>query len=289
MNLITAILGRAIKPLYNIGLGRIPGVHSLYKVIWRHFGPQGIRLTEVDGFKVYVICRDWAVSPTMLFSHVWEPAEAGIFRQHIKKGMTVVDAGAYIGYFSLLASKLVGEKGKVYAFEPSLECLGLLHLNIRTNKCRNIQVFGKAVADKSGETTLYVSPQNLSASSISRSVRTWRQIQVPAITLDEAVSDRRVDFVKMDIEGGETKAFKGMARIIHNSADLKMIIEVSSARLVEVGSNLGEYIGFLLRYFHLYIIGKNGLTSEVGLSGIERAVRKFGVINLFCQRRGDYV
>ncbi len=282
MNLIMEAFGRAIKPLFNIGVGQIPGVHPLYKYIWGHYGPRGVRLTEVGGFKLYVACHDWAVAPTLIFTHTWEPSETKIFREHIKKGMTVIDAGAYIGYYSLLASKLVGSKGKVYAFEPSPESLDLLHKNIQLNNCKNIQVFKKAVTDKTGHTTFYLSPHNLSGSSILRSPQN-PQIEVSTTTLDEAVGDERVDFIKMDIEGGETRALKGMAKIIRNNPNLEMMIEVG---LAEVGSSLEEYIGFLQRYFQLHIIGKCGLTSVVDLRDIQRAIKKATVINLFCRGKG---
>lgn len=287
---MSLILGKAIKPLSNMGVGKIPGVSSLYKYIWRYFGPKGIRLTKVNGFRMYVACCDWAVAPIMMFSHTWEPEETNLCKQHIKEGMTVVDAGAYIGYYSLLASKLVGKRGKVYAFEPSLECSELLHRNIQLNGCKNIRVFEKAIADKMGYTTFYPNPNNLSGStmfehySTTKSYRDLR-VEVPIITLDEAIGDERVDFIKMDIEGGETKALSGMPKIIKNSPSLKMIIEVFPEGLVEAGSSLEEYIGFLQRHFHLHSIGKGGLTSEMGLWDIQKATKKAGVINLFCQKK----
>jgi len=288
MNLIMEIFSKAIKPLSDIGLGTIPGVSPLYKFIWKHFGPKGVRLTDVNGLKMYVVCRDWAVAPTMLFNHVWEPVETKICKQHIKEGMTVVDAGAYIGYYSILASKLVGSRGKVYAFEPSPECLELLYKNIEINNCKNIQVFTKAVTDKVGYTMFYVNPQNLSGSSTARSFQ-GPQIEVPTTTLDEAIGNQRVDFIKMDIEGTEPKAIRGMNKVIRNNSQLKMIIEVSISRLTDTDSQLEEYIKLLQSHFILHIIGQSGLTREISLQNIKNATRKNGVINLFCQRRDSYV
>ena len=288
MNLMTKTLGKAIKPLSDIGLGKMPGVSPLYKFIWKHFGPKGIRLTKVNGFKMYVVCRDWAVAPTMLFNHVWEPVETKICKQHIKEGMTVVDAGAYIGYYSILASKLVGSRGKVYAFEPSPECLELLYKNIEINNCKNIQVFTKAVTDKVGYTMFYVNPQNLSGSSTARSFQ-GPQIEVPTTTLDEAIGNQRVDFIKMDIEGTEPKAIRGMNKVIRNNSQLKMIIEASTLGLADTSSSFEGYIKFLQSHFKLYIIGNSKLKGEVNLQDIKNAARKTGVINLFCQRRSSCV
>jgi len=295
LNRIVSRLGNwNLEPLLNIGIGRIPGVHALYKFIWRNFGPRGVKLIRVNGLAMYIPCRDWAVAPTLLFAHVWEPAETKICEQYIKEGMTVIDAGAYIGYFSLLASRLVGSKGKVYAFEPSPGCLELLHKNIRLNNCKNIRVFEKAVIDKEGHTIFFANPNSLSGSSMFANYSALvshksPQIKVPTTTLDEVAGDNRVDFIKMDIEGGETKALRGMTKIIKNNPSLKMIIEVFPEGLIKVGSNLEEYVGFLQRHFKLHIIGKYRATSDAGLQDIQMATRKAKVLNLFCQRRGDCV
>ena len=285
MNLVMETFGRAIKPLFGTGVGRLPGVVPIYKYIWRHFGPKGIRLVEANGVKLYINCRDGAIFPSLSFGHIWEPAETGVFKQSVKEGMTIIDAGAHIGYYSLLASRLVGSKGKVYAFEPSPECLGLFHRNIQLNNCKNIQVFEKALTGKSGYTMFYLDRDNLASGSILKVPQSRQRIEVSTITLDEAIGDERVDFIKMDIEGGETKALSGAVKTIENNINLEMMIEVFPERLVGAGSSLKEYVELLQYHFRLYIIRKCGLTGEAGLQDIRKAVRRAGSINLFCRRR----
>ncbi len=290
MNLLVDVFGRAIKPLFNIGLGQIPGVQPVYMFVWKHFGPKGIRLARVNDFEMYFACHDWAVAPTLMFAHTWEPAETEICKQYIKEGDTVIDAGSYIGYYSILTSKLVGSKGKVYAFEPSPETQGLLQKNLELNNCNNVQVFKGAITEKAGEISYFVSKTNLSGSSKYpgyadpigfRGV----EIKVPTISLDEVIGDGRVDFIKMDIEGAETQAISGMTNIIKNNPDLKMMIEICPQGLRALGSNLEEHIDLLQRYFRLHIILKSGLTDEVDLVGVKKAFIKTAVINLFCKRR----
>ncbi len=289
MNWIIGILGKLISPLFNRGIGKIPGVILLYRSFWGHFGFKGIKLARVNDFKMYIICRDWAVAPTMIFTHSWEPEETRICKQCVKEGMTVVDAGAYIGYYSLLTSKLVGDKGKVYAFEPSPESLLVLRRNIEINKCNNIQVVEKALTDKTGYAPYYLVHNNPSNSSTIESLEYREKIEVPTITLDEFIGDTRVDVIKMDIEGGERVALNGMTEVIRNNPDLVMLVEVYLQGIASAGWDLKEYIDFLITRFHLHIVRKHGITSEVGYTDIQNTIEKCPAINLLCRRRSKDV
>lgn len=289
MNLITRLLGKFIKRFANIGLGQIPGVLPLYRFVWKYFGPKGLRIAEVGGFRLFVICRDWAVSPTMLFAHTWEPAETAIFNKYIKDGDTVVDAGAYIGYFTVLASELVGAKGTVYAFEPSPENAEVLNSNVVLNKCDNVRIIQKAVSDSVGVVKFYPNPVNASGSTMFDNYSTTRRrhdptVRIDVTSLDAIIGDRKVDFIKMDIEGGETKALKGMTQIIENNPNLKMIVEVFPIGLRNVGSSLEEFVESLQQYFVLHIIGDE-LRLNVGIQRIQQEIKKSAVINLFCVRK----
>ena len=288
MSLITRTLGGTVKRFANIGLGQLPGVLTVYRFVWRHFGPKGIAIAEVDGMKLNVICRDWAVAPTMLFAHSWEPAETAIFKKYIKDGDVVVDAGAYIGYYTVLSSKLVGGKGKVYSFEPSQENYDVLVKNIKLNNCDNIHIVRKAVSDKQGTVTFYPNPCNASGSTMFKDYSTHNdhdpKVIVDTTSLDDAIGNGRADFIKMDIEGGETNALKGMTNVIKNNPQLKMIVEVFPIGLKNVGSSLEEFVESLQRCFKLYIVGGSD-TVDVGLQEIQQEIKKSAVINLFCIRK----
>jgi len=94
-----------------------------------------------------------------------------------------------------------------------------------------------------------------------------------------------VDFIKMDIEGGEFRALRGMTEVIGNSPSLKMMVEVLPDVLEKSGSSVDEYVSLLQKYFRLYAIGKGGLTGEVGLRDIKVSVKASGSVNLLCDRR----
>jgi len=276
-------LGRAVKPLSGTGIGRIQGVVPLYQWIWKHFGPKGVVLTKVGRFELYVDCKDWFVAPSLLFGHIWEPAETEIFRLSVKAGMTVVDIGAHVGYYSILASQLVGPTGQVYAFEPTPETLKLLHQNMTLNQVTNVQVLAAAVSDGIGTTLLYldkVSPGSNTTSGGSSD----KAITVSTITLDSILGDTKVDFIKIDIEGGEVKALKGMTKTIENNPNLQLMTEVYPDGLKRANSSLEEYIDLLQQFFELYLICQHGQLLLAKLENIKRATKIAGSINLLCMR-----
>jgi FkbM family methyltransferase len=282
-----SVVGKVVKPLSDIGLGKLPGVSALYKFAWSRFGPKGIRTTSVDEFNLSINCADWAVAPTMMFSHTWEPEETKLVKHCVREGMIAVDIGAHIGYYTVLMSKMVGEKGLVYAFEPSLNNQELLRKNVLMNDCNNVEIFRQAVGDKAGYANMYLNATNSSGDSMFTDDNGAREqtSRVPITTLDRVIGGSRVDFIKMDVEGAETRALLGMTGVLRNNRDLKMIIEVFPKKLEEANSGLEELVSLLIQSrFRLHIIGKGGLGTEAGLGDIRAATDKYGPINLFCYK-----
>jgi len=141
-----------------------------------------------------------------------------------KKGDVVVDAGAFHGLFSVLVSKLVGETGTIISVEPDKTNLNILKKNIEINKCNNIIVIEKALWDKKdtldfsstggGESSLFDLTLGVAA---TKTVAVPKNSIVEAISLPEIIQEyklKKIDFVKMDIEGAELEAIKGCADII---------------------------------------------------------------------------
>jgi len=142
------------------------------------------------------------------------------FKKHIKPGYTVFDLGANEGYYSLIASKLVGDKGKVISFEPMPENIGLLKKHIKINNVNNVIVESKAVsdftgslkfsntADKAGNTYLNSSPKFISSENT---------ITVDTIKLDDLMQQASFtppDFIKIDVEGAEFDVLSGADKLI---------------------------------------------------------------------------
>lgn len=135
-----------------------------------------------------------------------------LFVRKVKKGDVVYDIGAHVGFYTLLASELVGPDGRVIAFEPLPWNLGYLHRHLALNSCENVTVFEAAV----GDSTAFVRFEER-ASSAMGFVSSQGSLEVEMVSLDELVLNGmlpRPNIIKMDIEGGEYHALEGATRIL---------------------------------------------------------------------------
>ncbi|MEA2326146.1 MAG: hypothetical protein QOE68_1105 [Thermoanaerobaculia bacterium] len=135
-----------------------------------------------------------------------------LFCQHIRPGATVFDVGANAGFFTLLASKLAGDSGRVYAFEPLPRNLDFLERHIRLNEPANVHVEALAVAATSGE-----APFRIAQHASMGGLREGGDLRVVTASLDDLIASGRVarpDFIKMDIEGAESDALRGAKELL---------------------------------------------------------------------------
>lgn len=177
--------------------------------------------------------------------HGWyvdEQFDLEVFQKHLKAGMTLVDLGANVGFYTFLGRSLIGKGGRVFSFEPFPRNAGLIRAGIRENGYDNVILVEAAVADRKGKAPFYLSPDANSEHSLlnldfkypdidnyKMDAKPERAIEIDVLTLDsffeETVGDFKVDFIKMDIEGSEYRAINGMRKIIQNNRDLTMLME----------------------------------------------------------------
>jgi FkbM family methyltransferase len=159
-----------------------------------------------------------------------------LFRKLIQPGMTVIEVGGHIGYITNYFSHLVGQKGKVYVFEPGENNLPYIKENIQ--KLTNVELVQKAVSDTNGTARFYVedlSGQNnslLSDYGVREDVQKMafveekiKVVEVETVTLDSFCADASIvpNFVKIDIEGAELLALNGMKSVLRDHAPMMMI------------------------------------------------------------------
>jgi FkbM family methyltransferase len=151
-----------------------------------------------------------------------EPEVQAVLQKYLQPGMIFYDVGANIGFFALLAARLVGEQGSVAAFEADPEIASRLRENISRNQKLAISVEEKAVWCSS--TQMLFARADASASPdrglghvIAESTEETRRdaIEVQAITLDEyAFQSKAPDFIKCDVEGAEVEVFRGAQKVL---------------------------------------------------------------------------
>jgi FkbM family methyltransferase len=154
---------------------------------------------------------------------VREPYTEKVLRDHAKPGMTVFEIGAAMGEFTLVISKLIGEKGKCYTFEPFPKYVKYLTMNIAENNLKNVIHVNKAVGAKHGEIEFslddeasYTGIRSLWKFNPQRNFANTRStgelLKVPVVPISDYINKENidVDFLFMDIEGCETLVFEDM-------------------------------------------------------------------------------
>jgi FkbM family methyltransferase len=165
----------------------------------------------------------------------YEPDQTAWFRDCLVPGNRVVDVGANVGYFATLASNIVGETGQVLAFEPSPVAAAVLTQTVDENRIGNIHLFQCAVGEEAGSVTLFMpTTPTIHSPSVFFSDPRFNPIQVPMISLDSlpALNDGRpIDLVKIDVEGYEPNAIRGMRRLSEAGLIRNLICEFNSGWL----------------------------------------------------------
>jgi len=214
-------------------------------------------------------------------SGIYEKFETSYVRKSVKPGMTFIDVGAHIGYYSTMAAALVKQTGTVHAFEPMPDNLAALRENAAQYR-GTIHVHPVALSDACGRATLTLNPKNTGDNRLSP-VEGWPMIEVETTTLDEALPDTVADFIKIDAQGSETAILRGAKALIERSPNLTGIIEYAPFLLGYAGSSGMELIALLRNYG--FSVGMNKGSRIVPAKGELLPPHKRRFINIFIRRR----
>ena len=164
---------------------------------------------------LWLPAEDTVMKPWIEHYGVWEPAEASFLRARLKPGMTLLDIGANVGYFSILGAGIVGPSGTVVAIEPEPVNYALLCANIWNARVGNVEPIRAAASSFSGPLSLSVSNDNCGDHRSFLERPGERVLAVPGVRVDEVLeADTRVDLVKIDIQGADHRAVIGMEGVL---------------------------------------------------------------------------
>lgn len=258
--MIKLLLNRSIEVLRNEGIrGYIhflkthflfhPIGDDLWYILNYYLRPSHKTIKKVQGSKMLLQLSDRGIHKDLFLYGCREPQCTEIFKKELSEGMKVLEIGANIGYYVLMAAQIVGNTGKVYALEPDPQNFEILRRNVELNSYSDrVELYNLAAGDNSGEALLDISgDSNTHKIILSKSHRNKKQnyINVKMVTIDEFLKDRHVDFIRMDVEGFEYGIIKGMTRLLSKEDSLQMFIEVHPWLIKEYGGSYEEMLELL--------------------------------------------
>ena len=204
-----------------------------------------------------------------------EPGTRKCIQRLLQPGMRAVDVGANIGLLTLACARAVGAEGKVYAFEPEDRIADLLKRTLALNGLSWVELRREAAGEREEEKQFHVSSITGHSSLYQLPEEEARSVQtIQVVRLDDVLKhEKRVDLVKLDVEGAEIDVLKGMKKVIKKNDDLAIIAEFGPSHLTRVGISAdGWFSAFEKHGFKAYAIsepfGQCVATSAEELMGI---------------------
>lgn len=187
-------------------------------------------------YKMMVSAADDGLAPHLVGEGYWEVWITRFICRSVKPGMVCIDAGANVGYYTLLMADMCGPNGRVIAAEPVPATRELLFTNIRLNGfSERVEIRPEAFGDTHAEVTMATprgEPKNALVMQDGAGLLPgwqWDKLTVPMIRIDD-LQLPRVDFVKIDVEGAEEALWRGMSQTLDRSPDIQIVMEVSYYR-----------------------------------------------------------
>lgn len=203
---------------------------------------------------------DAVISAALTFG-VYEPYETQLFRNAIQPGMTIVDIGANIGYYAVLAGLRAGPTGTIVAYEPDPTNLSFLEKNLERNGLTNAVAVQKAVSNQAGIATFYLTEHNKGTHSLANNRDVRETIEVETDTLDlslRALGIEKVNVLKIDIEGAEPLAVQGMGETLARNPNIIIFTEFYPKAMRRLGKDPVVFLEMLATFgFQIQDIDEN--------------------------------
>ena len=213
-------LKKSLIPLRFLRRSRL--IRRLYVGLENKIVSYGVILIGCHGIRFFVDSADLGLGRKLLNQERFEAYETSLFEHFVKKGMTIVDVGANIGYYSLLAATILDGTGKVIAFEPVPRNYDLFLKSMDENGFKNILPIQKALSNRNGSQEISLDAKDYSTSSLSEknTPQPLTSLQVETTTLDICLKEQRVsrvDVLKIDVEGAETLVLEGATETLKHT------------------------------------------------------------------------
>lgn len=263
----------------------VPGRYTFAEIVSRVFtSHRGIVKGKIGSYQVDLNFSDQV--QRQIYFGLYDIDGINMTKRLLRPGDVFFDIGANVGYYSLIASQLVGATGQVHAFEPIPENILSIQKSISDNSIANINLNQVAVADKKSSMDIYIGDDTIGNSgwaSFVKSTRRIHSLKVDVVSIDDYVRANGIDrvrLVKIDIEGAELDALKGMKNICSDVSAPNMICEINPYLLARqqidsraITSCLSEY-GYTM--YSLEGIKDGAINPYIVINDL---------INIFCTKK----
>lgn len=259
---IVQTIGRIFYNIFPPSLSTNLACSKVGKYIASKFMPATVAIYHCQYDIKLKLMPNEAFESGVLHTGIINKFETELLIKYLKRDDIFVDVGTFVdGWHSILASKIVGDKGRVISFEPMPQHFDRFSENIRLNNCSNITAECLALSDTDGTATFHELGSNSSLLPDDR-MKTTLSVTVKTQTLDSYVKAhgiKKMDFLKIDVEGAEPFVIKGANDTIKSKVNY-LLVEVIEQFLVKAGSSRNELIKTIEDYgFKSYIITRSGL------------------------------
>jgi FkbM family methyltransferase len=246
------------------------------------------------GGKMVAPSDDLSLMPDLAIQGAFDIGLTNFIIANVQTGMTVVDVGANIGYITILLGHRVGSEGKAIAYECSPKNFEFLEENIKMNYIPQVGLYQLAVSDTTGDIISFYEPTRFRGSGSTKSeivdafkvlapFDELKKIEVSTVSLDYHLKDTGfIHFMKIDIEGGEYKAFLGMKELIENNKVGMVAFEMNSSALMD---ELEPMLNLMKEYrdkgARFFIINLEGILIEQELEHLFSQVHVDNIVVKF--------
>lgn len=191
------------------------------------------------------------LSERLACERYFEPRVREEFLSRLSPGMTFLDIGANIGYYTALAAARVGPTGRVISIEPQPEVCRRLRDNVLRNRFTNVEVVEAAAGAANGKVIFHVPVagwESHGSCRLNGSFKAAGTIEVNSRRVDDILADLNVaavDLIKADVEGAEWDAFKGMPNLISTARRPTLIFEACEAYTSVFGHRVYDLLEWL--------------------------------------------
>ena len=235
-----------------------------------YLGDHTLMTRTVFGHVLYLDTRDDSLLPALVLRGVWEPNVTRVLLRLLRPGMRVVEVGANVGYYTVLAGSCVGPSGSVIAFEANPDIAARLRRAVIVNGYQWwTHVVASAVADRDGRATLHRLARHQGSSGLFSRGSAYlesfaeesRPLDVPVTTLDAFLGPdpAPVDLLKIDAEGTEPLIFDGMRGLLERIPHLRAVIEFTPSLIANAGRDARAFLDTISSLgFHIDVIDARG-------------------------------